>query len=171
MFVNPEKILDQLNLKDNLTACEFGCGSGVFTISIAKRLKNGRVFAIDILEEKITALKSKISFENLTNIDLILGNIEKIGGSNLESESVDIVFIPNVLFQNEDKKTPIEEAKRIVKKGGKIVIIDWQKNAPLGPKEGKISAEKVKEIAESIGLEFERELESGLYHYGLVFRK
>jgi len=170
-FINPEKILDQLDLKEDTTVCEFGCGSGVFSIALAKRLKKGRVYALDILEEKLSALKNRAQIEGVSNIETILANVEKIGGSKLGDSSLDLVLIPNVLFQNEDKKVIIEEAKRITKLGGEILILDWKKESPLGPKEGRISAKDVKEIATSLDLKFKKEIEVGSYHYCLIFTK
>ena len=170
-FINPEKILDQLDLKENITVCEFGCGSGMFSISLAKRLKQGKVYGLDILEEKLEALKTRVSLENLLNIEIVLSNIEEIGGSTLSDNSIDLVLIPNVLFQNENKKIIIEEAKRITKKGGEILIVDWKKEIPSGPKEGTISIKEVKEIAEILNLKFKKEIEAGIYHYCLVFTK
>lgn len=170
-FVNPEKILDQLDLKENMTACEFGCGLGIFSVALAKRLKKGKVYGLDILEEKLSVFKERAQLEGVSNVETILANVEKIGGSTLSDNSIDLVLIPNVLFENEDKKVIIEEAKRITKPGGEILILDWKKESPLGPKEGRISAEEVKEIANQLNLKFEKEIGAGDYHYCLVFTK
>lgn len=170
-FVNPEKILDQLDLREDMIASEFGCGLGIFSIALAKRLKKGKVYGIDILEEKLSAFKERASLEGVSNVEAILANVEKIGGSKLKDNFLDLVLIPNVLFQNEDKKVIIEEAKRITKVGGEILILDWKKESPIGPKEGRISAEEVKEIASSLGLKFKKEIEAGSHHYCLLFTK
>lgn len=170
-FINPEKILDQLDLKEDMIACEFGCGSGIFSIALAKRLKKGKVYGLDILEEKLLVFKERASLEGISNIETILTNIEKIGGSKLGDNSLDLVLVPNVLFQNEDKRVIIEEVKRITKPGGEILILDWKKESPLGPKEERISANKVKEMATSLDLKFKKEIEAGSHHYCLVFTK
>ena len=65
----------------------------------------------------------------------------------------------------------LTEAERTLKKNGKILVVDWKKEASLGPKEGKISAEEVKKIAKDLGLKLKEEIEAGSYHYGLVFKK
>jgi len=170
-FINPEKILDQLELREDMTACEFGCGSGIFSIALAKRLKKGRVYGLDILEEKLSAFKSRAQLEGVSNVETILADIEKIGGSKLGDNSLDLVLIPNVLFENEDKRVIIEEAKRITRPRGEILILDWKKKSPLGPKKGRISAEEVKTIASSLNLTFKKEIEAGEYHYCLLFTK
>lgn len=170
-FLNPNKVLDQLELHEDMVVAEFGCGAGGFTIPLAKRLKEGRAYALDVQEEPLSALKSKAELEGVINIKTIRCDLEKQGGSGLPDDFLDMVLVPNILFQTKDKEAVINEAKRILKQKGKILIIDWLPKVALGSKKGRISAEEVKKIAEKLGLEFEKEFEAGSYHYGLLFKK
>lgn len=170
-FLNPEEVLNNLDLKESMIACEFGCGSGGFTIPLAKRLKEGKIYGLDIQEEKLSALKNKATLQNLSNIETILCDLEKTRGSTFQNDFLDVVLIPNVLFQAEDKSAMIREAKRVLKPGGQLLIVDWKKDVSFGPKEGRISAEEVKKIAEELGLKFKKEFSAGTYHYGLLFTK
>ena len=170
-FLNPEKVLDELDLKEGEIAAEFGCGSGGFTIPLAKRLEGGRVYALDIQEEALSALKGKAELEGLANIEIRRCDLEAPEGSTLPANSLDLVLIPNVLFQVDDKEQVLKEAKRILKEGGKILIVDWLPKAPFGPKEDRISPDDLKKIAKSLNLKLEKEFKAGKYHYGLIFSK
>ena len=154
-----------------MVAAEFGCGSGGFAFPLAKRLENGLVYAIDILQEPLSALNSRALLENIINIRVIRSDLEKPRGSTLKDLSLDLVFIPNVLFQVDNKDAIIIEAKRVLKTGGKIVVIDWKKSATQGPEQGRVSPDEIKKIAEKAGLIFEKEFEAGKYHFGLIFKK
>jgi ubiquinone/menaquinone biosynthesis C-methylase UbiE len=165
-FLNPEKILEKLNLNKKMVAADFGCGSGGWTIPLAKKVK--WVFAIDIQQEPLSALRSRMRMEKVFNIDPLKGNVE--GKTTLISESCDLVLMTNLLFQVEDIKKVFEEAKRVLKKGGKILVVDWKENAEVGP-EKRVSKEKIEEIAKEVGLIFEKEFEAGIYHFGLIFSK
>jgi ubiquinone/menaquinone biosynthesis C-methylase UbiE len=169
-FLNPEEIIDQLDLKANMMAAEFGCGSGGFTIYLAKKLSEGLVWAIDILEEPLSALKGRQLMEGLHNIKIVRGDLEKFNGSTIPNSSLDLVVIPNVLFEAEDKLAIMREADRVLKNRGILVIIDWLPEAAHGP-EQKVSSKEVKEMAEKLELNFKKEIEAGKYHYGLVFEK
>ena len=168
-FLNPEEVLKQLDLKESMTAADFGSGSGGWVIPLAKKLDGGKVYAIDILEEPLSALRARTKLEKIFNVETISADIEE--GVDIFEGSCDLVLMTNLLFQVEDKKKVLEEGKRILKPGGEILIIEWKPEAPLGPKEGRISAEEVKETALDLNLTIEKEFDAGAYHYGLVLVK
>ncbi len=170
-FLNPEDVLDKLELKANMVAAEFGCGSGGFSIPLAKRLEEGLVYGLDIQVAPLSALKSRTLLENIVNIRIIRCDLEKPRGSTLADSSLDLVLIPNVLFEVKNKNARISEAKRVLKNKGKLVIIDWVPGASQGPAEGRVSAAEVEKIAKDAGFRLEKEFKAGKYHYGLVFEK
>ena len=170
-FLKVNEVLDNLDLKDSMSGAEFGCGSALFTVALAKKLSKGRVCALDIQEEKLSALQGRLSKENINNVKTILADLEAPNGSTLKADSLDVVLIPNVLFQAENKYGMINEAVRILKKGGELLIIDWLREGPFSPKEGMISPEEMKKIAQSCGLSLTKEFMAGDYHYALLFSK
>ena len=170
-FLSPEDVLNQLDLKEDMTAADFGSGSGGWAIPLAKRLKEGKVYAIDILEEPLSALKGKAELSNVSNIETIRADAEGGKINQLEDNSLDLVLITNLLFQVEDKGGVLKEAKRNLKEGGMILVVDWKIEAPLGPKEGRISNKEIRKITKTLKLEFQKEIQAGNYHYALLFKK
>ena len=153
-----------------MTAAEFGCGSAMFATYLAKKLDKGRVYALDIQESKLSALKGKLKILKINNIFTILCDLEAENGSTLKDSSLDIVLMPNILFQIENKSAIIQEAKRILKSGGQLLIIDWLKANSFGP-EKIVKPDEVKSITENLGLSLKKEFHSGDYHYILLFTK
>ena len=170
-FLDPNQFLNQLDLSPDMIAADFGCGSGGWAIPLAKKLKEGKVYAIDILEEPLSVLKSRVAGERMLNLQAVRGNVEEKGGSKMTDSSMDLVLMTNLLFQAEDKKGAVAEAVRVLKRGGRILIIDWLPESILGPKDGRISAKEVKEISKEYDLRTENEFEAGAYHYGLILKK
>jgi len=170
-FLNVNEVLHNLDLKDSMLAAEFGCGSADFSMALARKLKKGRVYALDIQEEKLSALQSKMNLEKLTNVSMVLSDLEELGGSTLHENYLDVVLIPNVLFQAENKHVMIEEAKRILKNGGQLLIVDWLKGAPFGPREDLITPEEMKKMTTDLGFTLKKEFAAGDYHYALLFTK
>jgi len=170
-FLNPSEVLKNLKLKNDILAAEFGCGSGGWTIPLAKILEKGKVFAFDILEEKLSVLRSCAKAEKLSNIESKKCDLEVPKSTELADNFLDLVLIPDVLFQVENKKAIMEEAKRVLKKNGQFLISDWNPGASLGPKESRASEEEIKKIAAELALNFKENFEAGTFHYGLLFEK
>jgi len=168
-FLNPERVLSQLKLKSNMIAADFGSGSGGWVIPLAKKLEEGKVYAVDILEEPLSSLRAKIQMEKLNNIEIIMADVEE--GVDIFDERCDLVLMTNLLFEVEERERVFEEGKRILRPKGKILIVDWKKESPLGPQEGRVLPEEVKRIAKELKLKVEKEFEAGAYHYGLILVK
>jgi ubiquinone/menaquinone biosynthesis C-methylase UbiE len=154
-----------------MVAAEFGCGAGGFAIPLARKLENGLVYAIDILDAPLSFLKSRANMENIVNIKTVKGDLEKPKGSLITQASLDIVLIPNILFQAEDKGAIIEEARRVLKEKGILMIIDWLPEAKRGPVSKRVEPKEIKKIAEEKELIFKKEFKAGSYHYGIIFEK
>ena len=168
-FLNPEEVISQLELRSDMSAADFGCGSGGWVIPLAKRLKQGKIYAIDVLEETLSVLKSKAQLDGLSNIETIQANVEK--DAKIISNSLDLVLATNLFFETEDDPGVMKEIKRVLKNQGQVLVVDWKKDAPFGPKGKRISAEEIKKLAGEAGFKFKKELEAGSYHYALVFEK
>lgn len=173
-FLNPKKTLEQLYLREHMVAADFGSGSGGWAIPLAQCLKKGKVFAIDILEEPLSALRSKAQLNKIFNIETVRANVESQGIIRIKigTHSCDLVLMTNLLFELKDKLTAFSEAEGVLKDNGKILVVDWKKDAPVGPEFScRVSAEEAKKIARGFGFRPEKEFEAGKYHYGLVFIK
>lgn len=171
-FIQPEKVLAQLGIEEGMKVADFGCGHGHFTIPLAGLITKGQVYALDVLKEPLGAIENKAKLEGLSNIKTIRCNLEMLGSSHLTDDSMDMVFMRNILFQSQEKSSIIKEAKRILKKGGQLVLIEWLVGTPLTPQEGwLISREESQKLVEAEGLALAKELDLDTYHYGLVFTK
>lgn len=169
-FVNPNQILRQhIELKRNMSAADFGCGSGEWALALAKILDHGKVWAVDLLEEPLSAARSRAKIAGLQNIEFVKGDIEKLV-PRLPADALDLVLMTNLLFQVGDIGAVFGEAKRVLKPGGKVLVIDWKGDVRVGPAE-KLPPEKAKEVAARAGFESIGEFDAGNFHYGLIFKK
>ena len=87
-FLNPEEVLKKLDLKEDMVACDFGSGSGGWALPLARILTEGKDYAIDILEEPLSALKGKAETSRIQNIKTIQSDVEKKGGSGIKTAKV-----------------------------------------------------------------------------------
>lgn len=170
-FLNPDEIVKTLPLKEGMTVADFGSGTGYFSLAMAKSLKpSGRVISLDIWKPSLEALEFRSKLEGLFNIiEPRWANLEDVRGSNLPNDSCDLVLISNILFEIERKENLIQEAKRVLKIEGYLVLIEWYPDKlPSQEKLLPLSREEAINLLEKFGFQVERELSLGLTHYGFL---
>jgi ubiquinone/menaquinone biosynthesis C-methylase UbiE len=173
-FVDPESIIQNIGVAKDSIIADFGCGGGYFSLPMARRVgENGVVYALDILPQSLEMVNGYAKTMGLTNIITKRVNLEKDKGSTLADGSCDWVVMKSMLFQNRDKETIIKEASRVLKKGGRALIIEWD-NADLsiGPEiHLRISKEVMREMIQSSELSLVNEFSASNFHYGMVVVK
>ncbi len=170
-FSDPEKNIAQFDLTPGMHVADLGAGTGFYTIEAARKVGGaGKVYAIEVQKDLLSRLKTNALHEHLTNIEVIWGDIETIGGTRLRDGSVDRAIVSNVLFQIEHKDNFCLEVKRILKPSGKALIIDWSSLSPLGPKT-LIPEASARSLFEKAGFGFAGSISAGDHHYGLIFSK
>lgn len=170
-FLNPEQALGQLGIYEGMVCADFGSGSGGWVLPLAKKIKGGRVYAVDIQEEPLEALKTKARASQLSNIRTVKADLESGVGSSIQNNLLDLVLMTNLLFQLVNKQKVMAEANRVLRPAGRLLVVDWKPEAGIGPQEGRITPEEVKSICQEAGFDLEKEISVGAYHYGLVFQK
>jgi len=171
-FFDPPKILATFGLNSETgDVAEFGCGYGTFTIPAAKIIK-GKVYALDI-EPDMTRITDKEAKKNgLNNVQTVPCDF-MAKGSGLPDKSMDYVMLFNILHF-EKPTILISEAKRILKKGGRLGIIHWNydPSTPRGPSmDIRPKPEDCIKWAESVGLSEPVKYDLKPYHYGIVLTK
>ncbi|MBI4239700.1 methyltransferase domain-containing protein [Candidatus Uhrbacteria bacterium] len=169
------KILKRIEIKEAYVVADLGCGGGGhFVAPLAKMVGiNGKVYALDVQKRVIEAVESKMKFQKILNVETVWSNLEVYGAAKIPNESCDVVVIVNVLFQNTQHSTIINEATRMLRPGGRLAVIDWMSlSSPFGPPLNlRISPERLKSIVFNSGLRLFDEFDAGSYHYVEVFRK
>lgn len=173
IFVDPEKIIKMAGMKEGDIVADFGCGPGYFSLPVAIAIgQKGQVYAFDVLTSALEALESRAKMEGVDNITAKRINLEKEKSTGLADESVDWVIIKNVLFQNKDKHSILKEAKRVMKNGASIMIMEWNNNLAIGPeKESRIDSQELVDIILTEGFVFRKKADAGNYHYIMVASK
>ncbi|MEI8338108.1 MAG: methyltransferase domain-containing protein [bacterium] len=174
MFSNPQKNLLQTGISKGTVIADLGCGVGYYSILAGYMVGDeGVVYAIDTNSDLISKVAKEAKDEGLKNIRPIVGNIEKKGGTSLADGSVDLVIMANVAFALENKKEAVVEAKRILKKKGRILFIEWSDSfGGVGPHKDHVFKEsEAMEIFLLEKFEMVQKIDAGEHHYGIIWRK
>ena len=100
MFSNPQHNIEQFALGDDMRVADFGTGSGAYALAAARAVgADGKVYAIDVRQESLVRLKKEAEGARLRNIEVLRGDLEKLGGSGLRDGAVDAVVASNIQTQ------------------------------------------------------------------------
>ncbi len=173
-FVDPAKVIGQIDVVSGSTVADFGCGSGYFSFEFSKAIgPDGKVYALDILPQALDAVSSQAKLMGMHNIVTKRANLERDGGSTLGPASVDWVILKDMLFQNAHKHIIIAEMARVLKPGGHAIVMEWNpKASAIGPdKKLRIDPEELKVLLLASGLSLEKSFPAGGYHYAFLMKK
>ncbi len=174
MFSDPLSILDSLGISVGMSVGDFGTGQGTYARELARRVgKEGVVYAFDVQKDLVTRLVAEAQAQKIDNLHVIWADLDEPGGTTLPGASLDVVIVANVLFQSEQKAGFLSEAVRVLRPNGRLLLVDWSgATGPLGPRADHVVTQSAAQaLAEAAGLVFDRSVEAGEHHYGLLFRK
>ena len=172
-FLDPSEILPYAGIKKDEVVADFGCGNGFYPIAAGKLVgENGTVYAVDVQNESLEATMSAARHNGLKNIYTIRHNMEQ-PGTPIKDQVCDAVILSGILHLAHLQKNILRECYRVLKSGGKVVVIEWKKaNLPFGPNiSTRISEQELEEMMVSSGFTLKSEIPADYFHYALVFIK
>jgi ubiquinone/menaquinone biosynthesis C-methylase UbiE len=171
-FSSPKDNVLHLGLREGMRVGDFGAGSGHYTRAASAIVgHSGKVYAIDVQEDVLKHLKLNTHDHHKSIIDAVWGDIEKPGGTHLRDASLDAVIIANTLFQVENRYGMLVELKRVLKQGGKLMLVDWAGSyGGMGPVPERVVTEhEAEEFFISGGFHKVKSFRAGPHHYGIIF--
>lgn len=170
-LLNPKEILERAGLRAGMHAADLGCGTtGHFVFPAARIVgPEGKVYAVDILKSALSGIEGRRKIEGASNVDMLWADIEILNGVKLLPDSLDVVMLIN----NEPNAAMLREAVRLVKPGGRLVVVDWKPTgASFGPSaQSRISPEQIAKAVQPFGLRQLDVFDASQYHFAVVFEK
>jgi len=124
------KTLQRIGIKSGQSVLDFGCGSGTYTIPVAKIVgKQGKVYALDKDKNALDSLIKKAKLGRLKNIRKMATSGEL--RIELPDESVDATLLFDVFHRHyfpqiKDRERLLDEIYRITKTNGFVSV--WPKH-------------------------------------------
>ena len=168
-FLDPADALKQFGVYGTQEVVDLGSSSGHFALAAAKRLEGGRLFAVDIEKEMLSRLVAEAHAGGLHNVHTLWGDVAALTGIPLAGETIDRAIAANILFSVDDRDAFVQEVKRLLRPGGKVLLIEWRESMPGGPHpKHKVSEEVALALFRRHGFEMERSIDAGDMHYGMI---
>lgn len=123
-----------MDWKPGTIVADIGAGDGRFAFAAAQLLgPSGKVFATEIDQEKLAALRSETTKRRLANV-IVLDSKE--AETNLPIECCDAIFLRRV-YHHLTKPVEFDQSLvRSLKPGARLAIIEFPPRSGLGPVEG-----------------------------------
>jgi ubiquinone/menaquinone biosynthesis C-methylase UbiE len=119
----PHSALEALGLRETDTVLDVGCGIGYLAFPAADFIGPTRkVYAMDVSEAMLDEMDRRVHVQRVPNVVVFLsdGKDWKLGDA-----SVTFVLCSTVLHEVDDTEAFLKEAKRVLKPGGRIGIVEW----------------------------------------------
>lgn len=118
----PERVMDEIGVKEGMIIGEAGVGQGYFTFKLARRVgPNGKVYANEINPDYLEEINLKCREKNITNIETILG---EENDPLFPDGTLDMVVMVYVFHHLQSPTAFLESIKQDLKYGATVVIIE-----------------------------------------------
>lgn len=149
-------LIQKLNLKSGMVIGDIGAGTGhIAQLMVEKIAPNGVVWAVDIQPQMIKMLQKKTEGLPKGRMQIRQSDEKNL---NLPDRILDVAIMVDVYHELEYPRETLQSLMRAVKKGGKIVFVEYRAFDPDVPIKAlhTMSVAQVQKEAEDLGLKYEK---------------
>jgi len=118
----PEKVMDVIGVKPGMVIGEPGAGEGYFTFKLSRRVgETGKIYANDIVENKLKRIIKRCEEEDVKNIETVLG---KVDNPLFPKNTMDMVIMVYVFHHLEKPVEFLQNIKPSMKPNATLVILE-----------------------------------------------
>ena len=128
----PNEVIALFGNLEGKTVMDLGAGSGYFTFRLANH--GAHVIAADVNDEFQESIQEKLGKEDLKELRNKI-ELRKVPYDSpmLQREEVDGILLVNTYHHIDDRIQYMKNALPGIKKGGRVVIVDFKTGTPYGP--------------------------------------
>lgn len=165
-----DMLIERLPLESDDVVADIGAGTGYFSFPVARRVSEGKVFAVDIQPEMLDIIEARKRQAGVVNVEAVKGSIDN---PNLPEAAVDLIFIVDAYHEFSHPLEMGREMVKALKPGGKLVLIEYRGEDPsINIKRlHKMTEAQARKEMQALGLEW---IETGDYlpqQHVLIFEK
>ena len=167
--LQPERLVrDIIGVKHGDSCVDFGSGTGTFAFPMADAVGDkGRVYAVDNSDRMFEMIASKNPPPQLLTVRA------DVTRTDLDDDFADVCLLAFILHEVSAQEDLIAEACRLLKPGGRIVVLEWRADAemPMPPKHKRITREKIEHLFAQSNIRLADFIERTDSHYVAVGEK
>ncbi len=122
LLITPSQLADRLSLTARSKVLEVGCGSGVFSVEVARRLPRGHLELFDLQPEMLAKARQKIEAAGLARVvGYTQGDARELP---LPTAGFDVAFLVAVLGEVPEPNKCLATLARVIRPGGMLSITE-----------------------------------------------
>jgi len=164
----PDEVIRALALAPDAAVADIGAGTGYFAVRLARAVPQGRVYGADVEPEMVEHLNARAAREGLGNLAAHLARPDDA----LLPAPVDLALLVNTYHHVPDRSAYFRRLADALKPDGRVAIIDFARDAPMGPpRHARVARDRV--VAELAAAGLRRVAAHGFlpHQYFLVFAR
>ncbi|WP_419887548.1 class I SAM-dependent methyltransferase [Neobacillus niacini] len=158
-----EKVKPELRYSKSKSLIDYGSGTGLISLELSDLVDS--ILLVDSSQQMLEVAKAKIAHKGITNSNVLYSDF------TLETPELkaDIVLMSLVLLHIPDTKKILQELFYILNNGGKLLVIDFDKNDKINHPQvhNGFSHEDLKKILSEVGFK-STEIKT-FYHGNRIF--
>ena len=159
----PDEVIRALALPPGAAVADIG----YFATRLARAVPQGRVLGVDLSPDMVRYLKERAKREELANLSSQLGRAD----DPRLTQPVDLVILVDTYHHIGSREKYFRRVRDALKAGGRLAIIDFRLDAPMGPpKRDRIAPEQVRRELAAAGFEMAQQHDFLPRQYFLVLR-
>lgn len=166
----PDRLVANLDLKPADAVADIGAGTGYLTFRIGEMVPYGKVYAVDIQPEMLSAITAKIDSLGVANVEPVLGT-EK--SPNLPDASTNVALMVAAYHEFFYPWEMMHAIYRALKPGGRLIVIEYRgedATIDLSPLH-KLSQAQIKKEMTAVGFEFRQSRDILPQQHLMIFQK
>lgn len=161
----PAEVIRALALAPDASVADIGAGTGYFSVRLARAVPQGRVYAADVAPGMVQHLKSRAEHEKLANL---VAHQAAADNPRLP-HAVDVVILVDTYHHIDGREAYFRKLRASLTRTGRLAIIDFRPDSPVGPRHGRIAPDAVKAELARAGYRFATAHDFLPYQYFFVF--
>lgn len=147
----PSLLIEHLKLKPTDTVADIGCGTGYFSLRMAKLTPQGKVLGVDIQPEMLDLLKKNAADKKAPNVRPVLGTTDD---PKLPADAVDLVLLVDAYHEFDQPYEMMRHVADSLTPTGRVALVEYRAedpDVPIKPHHKMTEAQAIKEMA-AVGL-------------------
>ncbi len=167
---NTSTLLKNMNIQPEDTIADIGAGSGYHVFKMSNKATEGKIYAVDIQDEMLDAIRKKIKATGIQNISTVKGSEKSV---NLSENSVDKVLMVDVYHEFNFPIELMASVKKAMRSDAKLYLIEYRGedgDVPIKEIHKMTEKQSIKEM-EAAGFKLEENIDNLPWQHCMVFVK